>query len=232
LGSLIAAALSRAQTFLLDPPTAREQRQAPEVAAVAAIPDVQVVVTGTSRRSGATTVARALAQALALPGSRSSHLVALRPDPGGVRPPKGVATWEVPPALEDPSEIAEYGGTLARLARGSGRAAVVWDVPADDVSRAAGAIQACEVVVCVADGEAEPALCALVSDMLGERYGRPVLLVANRVRDDDAWAGRCAVAMPDSRVAAMVISRGRAPGAAFGAAIERLTALVEDYAVG
>jgi hypothetical protein len=228
VASLIAAALSRAQAFLLEPPPAAQRTPVQDVAAAAAYRDLQVVVTGTSRGSGATTAARALAQALALPGSRASHLVSLRPDPAGARPPSGVATWEVPPALDDPSEIAEYGGTLARLARGGCSAAVVWDVPADDVPRAAGAIQSCDAVVCVAHGTAEPALCALVADMLADRYGRRVLLVANRVRDDDAWAGRCVVCLPDARVAAMLISRGRAPGGALGAAVERLAALVEE----
>jgi hypothetical protein len=228
MGSLIAAALSRAQAFLLEPPAAAERLPAPDLTAAATYRDLRVLVTGTSRGSGTTTIARALAQALAEPGSRAAHLVSLRRDPAGDRPPAGVATWQVPPALDDPSEIAEYGGTLARLAVGGGSAVLVWDVQADDVPRAAGAIQASDVVVCVAEGTAEPALCALVGDMLAERYGSRVLLVANRVRDEEAWAGRCAVAVADSRLAAILIARGRAPGGAAGAAVARLAELVEE----
>jgi hypothetical protein len=224
MGSLLAAALSRAQAFLLEPAAAPKRPPVADLAASAAHRDVQVIVTGTSRGSGATTVA----QALILPGSRASHLVLLDPAAAGARSPAGVATWEVPPALDDPSEVAEYGGTLARLAQGGGCASVVWDVRADRVPRAARAIQACDVVVCVADGTAEPALCKLVGEMLAERYGRRVLLVANRVRDDEAWAGRCAVCVPDARLAAISVGRGRAPGGAVGAALSRLAGLVED----
>jgi hypothetical protein len=226
--SLITAALSRAQAFLLEPSLATERPPGPAVAPARTCQDVQVVVTATSRGSGATTVARALAQALGVPGLRASHLVLLRPDPVGGRPPAGVAAWEVPPALDDPDEIAEYGSTLARLARGSGSAAVVWDVRADDVPRAARAIEACDAVVCVAGGSAEPALCSLVGDMLAERYGTRVVLVANRVRDDDGWTGHCAVAVPDSRLAAMVIGRGRAPGGPVGDALARIAELVGE----
>src|SRR5438552_81401 len=94
--------------------------------------------------------------------------------------------------------------------------------------RAAGAIAAADTVVCVADGSAEPALCALVGDMLGQRYGVRVLVAANRVRDQDEWSGRCAVALPESRLAAMRIARGRPPGGAVGDAIARLTTLLEE----
>jgi hypothetical protein len=81
----------------------------------------------------------------------------------------------------------------------------------------------------VADGPAEPALCAVVCDMLTERYGS-VLLAGNRVRDGERWAGRCQVAVPESRLAALLIARGRAPGGAVGDALARLAALVEEQA--
>ena len=227
MGSLLAAALERAQAFLLEPPVAPGPAPVSDAAVSRACRDVQAVVTGTSRGSGATTVARALAQALVVPGARGGHLLSLRPAPAGARAPSGVSAWEVPSALDDPSEIAQYGGTLTRLARGAGPAAVVWDVQADDVSRAAGAVAAADAVVCVADGSAESALCALVGDMLGERYGVRVIVAANRVRDQDEWSGRCAVALPESRLAAMRIARGRPPGGAVGDAIARLTTLLE-----
>jgi hypothetical protein len=228
MASLLAVALERAQAFLLEPTVALDSAPMPDAALSRACRDVQVIVTATSRGSGATTVARALAQALVLPGARAGHLVSLQPAPGGARSPSGVSAWEVPPALADPTEIAQYGGTLTRLARGAGAAAVVWDVRADDVPRAAGAIAAGDAVVCVADGSAEPALCALVGDMLGERFGVRVLVAANRVRDQDEWSGRCAVALPESRLGAMRVARGRPPGGALGTAIGRLAALLEE----
>src|SRR5439155_13602687 len=131
-----------------------------------------------------------LAHALVVPGARSAHLVSLRSEHGrGRRGTQRVVAWELPPALRDAAEIADYGATLARLAAGGSEAAVVWDVRADDVARAARVMEACDAVVCVADASAEPALCTLVCDILAERYGR-VLLVANRVRDEESWSGR------------------------------------------
>jgi hypothetical protein len=229
MGSLIAAALARAQGFLLEPaPTVEAASDALAPAPLASCGPVNVVVTGLSRGSGATTVAAGLAHALVVPGARSAHLVSLRAEPGAARrAPPSVAGWELPPALRDAEEIADYGATLARLAAGGAEAAVVWDVRADDVARAARVMEVCDAIVCVAAGSAEPALCALVGDMLAERYGR-VVLVANRVGDEEAWSGRCAAAVPDSRLAAILIARGRPPGGAVGAAMSHVAALVEE----
>jgi hypothetical protein len=231
MGSLIAAALARAQGFLLEPAVALEP---PPVAGVPmpleACKRLHVVVTGLSRGSGATTVAAGLAQALVVPRGRSAHLVSLRSEPGASRRrAHGVVGWELPPALRDPHEIADYGATLARLTAGGGEAALVWDVRADEVACAARVMEACDVVVGVAEASAEPALCTLVSEMLADRYGR-VLLVANRVREEESWSGRCAVAVPDSRLAALRITRGRVPVGAVGQAMSRIAALTEEQA--
>jgi hypothetical protein len=231
MGSLIAAALARAQGFLLEPAVTVE----PASPAAAQVPlatcrRVQVVVTGLSRGSGATTVATGLAQALVVPGARTAHLVSLRTENGAARRAMhALVTWELPPALEDPAEIADYGATLVRLAAGGAEAAIVWDVRADDVARAARLMEECDAVVCVAEASAEPSLCALVCDMLAERYGR-VLLVANRVHDDESWSGCCAVAVPDSRLGVLLLGRGRMPGGALGGAISRLAVLVQEQA--
>jgi hypothetical protein len=222
MGSLFATALARAQGFLVEPAPVSAIAQSSRGGAV------QVVVTAMSRGSGATTIARALAQALWRPGVRSAHLISLRPEPH--RAPTGVSAWELPPALRDPTEIADYGNTLARLAGGGGEAALVWDVCADDVERAARAIERCDAVVCVAEGGAEPALCTLVCDMLAERYECRVLLVPNRAGDEEDWAGRDALCVPDSRFAALLVARGRAPTGAFGEAIARIAARVEERA--
>ena len=62
--------------------------------------------------------------------------------------------------------------------------------------------------------------------MLAERHGR-VLLVANRVRDYEGWSGRCSIAVPEARFAALLLGRGRAPGGAVGEALARVAAAVE-----
>jgi hypothetical protein len=228
MGSLIAAALARAQGFLLEPAGAEAAPAPPAMAPLGTAPAVSVVVTGLSRGSGATTVACALAGALVVPGTRPAHLISLGPGPGErPRAQPGVSVWELPPALNAPEEVADYGATLGRLASGGGSAAVVWDVRADAVARAARVIEDAAALVCVADGNAEPTLSSLVRDMLAERYGR-VLLVANRIRDHEAWAGHCAAGIPDSRLAALLIGRGRTPGGAVGEAVVRAAALVEE----
>src|SRR3954447_24835335 len=199
MGSLLAAVLARAEGFLVEPATPAAGRL--ETVPPAASP-IQVAVTGLSRGSGATTIAAGLAHALVVPDERSGHLISLTQ---GAAPPRrlpGVAAWDLPPALTDPREIAEYGATLGRVAAGGGAVAVVWDVRADDATRAARVLEECDALVCVAEGAAEPALSRVVCDMIGERLGR-IVLVANRVRDDERWTGRCTVAIPESRLAAL-----------------------------
>lgn len=227
MASLLAAALARAQGFLLEP-AAEPAASRVEPAGRALVPaePIRVAVLGLGHRSGVTTVALGLAVALSLRGSRSVHLVSLG---GGEtrREPGEVTLWEVPPGLRKPSEVAEYGATVERLA-GEGPA-LVWDVPAGEAERASAAIAACDRVVGVAAGSAEPVLASLVCGMLGERYGA-VLLVANRVRDRDAWAGRCAAALPESRLGALLAARGRMPGGELGVTLRRLAETVEDGA--
>src|SRR5204863_121029 len=93
MGSLLAAALERAQAFLLEPPVAPGPAPVSDAAVSRACRDVQAVVTGTSRGSGATTVARALAQALVVPGARGGHLLSLRPAPSTTRSPGSRRSW-------------------------------------------------------------------------------------------------------------------------------------------
>ena len=236
MGSLLTAALARAQGFLLEP---AERPPAVNAAAAPAVPlqlvtatPLQTAVTGLSRGAGASTVAAGLALALFAPGVRPAHLISLAPGDGAPRRNLGpVVRWELPPALRDADELADYGATLARLAGARGGAAVVWDVPADELRRAAGVVGGCDALVCVADGAAEPVLCGLVRDMLARRHGR-VVLAANRVREPDPWAGHCAVAIAESRLGTVLIGRGRLPGGGVGEAFGRLAALVAEQPGG
>jgi hypothetical protein len=229
MGSLLAAALARAQGFLLEP----AERPAPPVAAPfapGAAEPVQVAVTGLSCGCGASTIAAGLALALVIPGTRPSHLVSFGPDGSGKRGNLGpVVRWELPPALREADELADYSTTLARLAGARAGAAVVWDVPSEEMGRAGGVVEACDALVCVAEGSAEPVLCSLVRDMLAQRFGR-VILVANRVREPEPWAGLCELLMAESRLTAALVARGRAPGGAMGEALGRLAAVVEERA--
>jgi uncharacterized protein (DUF3820 family) len=228
VGSLFAAALARAQGFLLAPAAETSAAPAGEFtlhpSAVAR--PLRVAVIGLTRRSGATLVACGLAHALAVAGVRESHLLTLAGEgPDRAARAAAVTRWELPPALREPAEVAEYGETVGRLA--GGPAALVWDFSAADSGLAGAAIRASDCAVAVASGSAEPALAALVCSMLAERVG-DVLLVANRVLDPDRWRGRCLAALPESRLGAFTAARGRMPGGELGLALRRLAAAVEE----
>jgi len=160
-----------------------------------------------------------------------------------------------PPALAGPLDVvvatlAEGAGapTVARgLALALRRARPVALAPAgrDEVAagpgtavvRAADATDVCgrgdrgrgRVLVAVADGRREPAVAALVADVLRRRHGQ-VVLVANRVRDGHAWRDQGAVCIPDSRLGALLVARGRRPPGAMGAAFDSLAARIESVA--
>ena len=66
---------------------------------------------------------------------------------------------------------------------------------------------------------------ACVRDVLARRHDR-VILVGNRVRDAGAWSGVGALSVPDSRLGALLVERGRRPPGAMGAAFAELAARV------
>jgi hypothetical protein len=226
VASLLAAVLARAQGFLLEPAAdPAGSRFEPVGRALVPAEPVRVAVVALGHRSGATTVARGLAAALAQRGTRNVHLISIGDNAAGRELGGEIARWEVPPGLRKPSEVAEYGATVDRLAGES--AALVWDIRATEAERASAAITAADRVVAVAAASAEPVLASLVCGMLAERYG-PVLLVANRVRDREAWEGRCTAALPESRLGALLAARGRMPGGELGLALGRLAEVVVD----
>jgi hypothetical protein len=82
------------------------------------------------------------------------------------------------------------------------------------------------VLIAVADARREPALAALVVELLCERNER-VLLVGNRARDAAAWHARGALCVPESRLGAWLVSRGRRPPGAMGTALDALAAQLQ-----
>jgi uncharacterized protein (DUF3820 family) len=225
---LLAAALARAQGFLVAPAAQADGVPASDLSVRSSgIPrPLRLAVIGLTRRSGATLVARGLAHALAVPGLREAHLLSLSVEKPDRAARTGTITrWEVPPALREPAQVAEYGETVGRLAGDT--AALVWDFSAADSRFATAAIRASDRAVAVASGSAEPALASLVCSMLAERVGE-LLLVANRVLDFDDWTGRCVAALPESRLGAFTMARGRMPGGELGLAFRRLAAAVDE----
>jgi len=170
------------------------------------------------------------------------------------------ALFVQPPAPAPPAPAGPLDAVVATLAAGAGASTVARGLtlalrrarpvalapagrdevaagPGTAVVRAADATDVCgrgdrgrgRVLVAVADGRREPAVAALVADVLRRRHGQ-VVLVANRVRDGHAWRDQGAVCIPDSRLGALLVARGRRPPGAMGAALDSLAARVESVA--
>ena len=71
----------------------------------------------------------------------------------------------------------------------------------------------------VTPGDAEPALAQLVAASAG---GGTALIVSNRPREPERWAGRAAVLLPESRLGARMAAAGWPAGGPFGRAIAEL----------
>ena len=188
MGSLVAAALARAQAFLLEPVPAstRARRPYAEIAG-GALADLQVTVIGLTPRCGSSTVARGLAVTLAVPGARSAKLISVTAD--GTRGDDGPLAGKA-------------------SAGGCGPTAMVWDFAPSAVERANRIAVESHAVFLVAGDRSAPALAQLVAGMLSERFGR-VFLVATRVAEPARWSGRAIACVPDSRLGAALLARGR-----------------------
>ena len=85
------------------------------------------------------------------------------------------------------------------------------------------------VLVTVADGRREPALALLVHGVLAARHPH-VVLVANRVRDAEAWREAGAFCVVESRLGAWLLQRGRRPVGAMGEGFDALAAALSRSA--
>ena len=187
-----------------------------------------VAVVGLAAGCGTTTVARALAVELAL------------------RDPAGAAVVCGPPArraglLVSPGAarlVREVSRSTGIAARAVGRLCLL---PAHDLAAAAtAAMDLAPVVLDVAHGSpagcaaaladhvalvasplVEPALAAVVAASLA-RVGPYPVIVVNRASELGAWAGRPALLLGDSRLAARRAARGRRAGGVFGAGVAEL----------
>jgi hypothetical protein len=182
---------------------------------------------GLSPGCGARTIAAGLALALGRRGE-APFLVSLgpaRPVAGGVR------MCEVPAALTGADEVACYGGTLLRLAAERNSGSSVWSVPAREAPRAASVVAEVDAVIALAGRMAEPALSGMVCALLAERCRR-VLLVGNSVRRPEEWARWAAACLPESRLGAAMVGRGRFPGGRLGRTLLEVAALAAGVATG
>ena len=143
--------------------------------------------------------------ALGVPGARAAHLVA-------------VTTCST-------EAMVEHAGTVGQMA--AQPVAIVWDLEPTELQRAGQIVAESDAVLLVAGDRSEPALAELVSRMLSERFGA-VRLVATRVAEPARWEGRAIACVPQSRLGAVLLARGRRPAGELGAVLAALAAVVEE----
>lgn len=223
---LVAAALARAESWLLEPAVAPEEAVAERVSARPV-----VAVLGLAPGCGATVVARALAAELAAR------------DPGGAA---AVGADGVGATLALGTQAAgRLARTLSNLAgarpRPVGRLCVVEEANPPALAEAvrylaplvlepgsaqAAAVALADRVVLVGSADVEPALAAVVAASLpGE--AQPAIVVVNRVVERSEWAARAELALPESRVGAQLALGGRLPRGELERAIGELADLCE-----
>lgn len=215
---LIAAALARAEAFLLEPPDAMAASPPPGARPV-------VAVAAAGPRCGRTTVARGLAAELAARDVTGAAAVA-----GPVE--RALAPLGLPAASRLARSAEQAAGGRARIA---GRlclveggdpvalaaglrhtAPVVLEVPAGDPRIASLA----DVVLLVAAPHVEPALASVLAKSLA-RAGPQPLLVLNRA-PLGAEPSRWQVLLPESRPGARSARAGCAPPGRLGRALAHL----------
>jgi len=191
-----------------------------------------VAVVGLSRRTGVTTVARALGVELARrsPGGSSAVTAA------------SLAASGIPLSTTAARRLSR---SLARLTRDQVRplgricltdlerdglpelvaairpvAPLVIDVESPE--GAATAAACADAVVLVAAPHNEPAVVPVVSSALSDVGPQPIVVLNRDVGDLGRWDAQTKMALPDARLAAQMALAGRASGGAYGRAIAEL----------
>ena len=224
---LLAAVASQVSSFLLEPPQPVAQTEPAELE-----PYPVIAVLSAAPRSGATTVARALAAELAVRADGAAA-VSCRSGAGrGSAPPlrgaarlasalRGIGDERVRPAGRLCLLPGAAPGRLASAARYL--APVVLDVPPNGSAVATAPLA--DRVVVVAAASDEPALTDALACAVGGQ--RPPLRVVTRMVEPDDRETRAAVGLPEARMAARSALAGARPLGPFGRAIAELADALE-----
>jgi hypothetical protein len=229
-GTLLAAALARAEAWLLEPAPERAVTRPVELP-----PRPVVAVVGLGPRCGATTLARALGARLAGRDPGRAAIVAGAGEAPGFAP-AGRAAAKLAARFRSGGVPARPAGRLCLLAAwdyaalsssARGLAPLVLDVRRNGSAGVAASVADLTLIVAPASGE--PALAELATRALG-RAGREPLTVVARGADRSRWEGRASIRLPDSRTGARLASAGWEPRGALGAAVASIGALCEEAA--
>jgi hypothetical protein len=233
---LMAAALARAQAWLLEPAEPRQGDD--ELMGAPNAFRVVVSVFGLAGGCGATVVARALAAELGARDQVGAAAVASAPGGGGL-------PLALPAAARLARTLADIPGARTRavgrlcLVEGAEQLALAdtarFHAPLviDGGSAEVGGVPAsvADHVLLVAGPRLEPALAEVVATCLS-RAGPDPLVVLNRARKEEEgrWAGRAQVLLPDSRMGAQLALSGREARGALGLAVAELADRCRDEA--
>lgn len=224
-----AATLAGLVDWLIEPAAEEPDDPAPEPV----LPDVRqrpvVSVSGLRRRTGVTTVSRALGAVLAARDPSGACVVAGSARAAGVplgSVVSGRLARELGPVAAGRSRscgrlcLVEGADPLELCAQARYLAPVVLDVGDPAEAGAAATLADRTVLVCVRD--AEPSLAAMVGTSLAAVGPAPVIVLNRAGPDAREWLGACDVAVPDSRAGAAMANAGRAPRGALGRAVHDL----------
>jgi hypothetical protein len=225
----VSSLLRRAGEWLIEPSAGDSASAGHEPGAVPPRSYPLVGVVGLARRCGATTLARALAAALASRHDGAAVVVSpCRPAvvPLGSAAPAARLAESLPELHERRASgrLCLAACEDARVLAAATRAVAPAVMEVEPGSAAVDSARVLDRVVLVAAPVLEPALAAAVAQTIAEVAEPPVVAV-NRALDHGPWLVHADVLVPDSRVGARLALSGREPRGWLGRAVEQLADL-------
>ena len=221
--------LRRAGEWLVEAPEGGDRRAEPLLPEAPPRTFPLLAVVGLARRSGATTLARALGVALAM-REGGAAVVASPERPAVVALGNSGPAGRLAETLSGLGHVRAAGRLCLTSATDAGqlRAATRTVAPAViEVEPGAAAVDAARLVdrvVLVASPSLEPALAAAVAETI-EALARAPLVVVNRAADQGTWLGEADVLVPESRMGARLALAGREPRGLLGRAVDHVVEL-------
>lgn len=224
-GGLLAAALAKAESFLLEAPGTSDAT----TTRVVHTPLV-IAVVPLAGRCGTTTVARGVGALLAARHDSGAAIACGSTGSLSMNMPSPVAARLARSVAQQVDAVPRVGGRLClldcdpRIARAQ---ALRHEVPlVIDVSHGSDPSEAAslaDVTVLVAAGETQPALAAVVGASLARSGPEPLLVVSRAsTQEDDLWAGRPVHRMADAKFPSRIALSGREAPGLLGQALAQL----------
>ena len=221
--------LQRAGEWLVEPAESLDRRVGPSPPEAPPRSFPLLAVVGLARRSGATTLARALGVALAV-REGGAAVVASPERPAVVALGNSAPAARLAESLSEFEHVRAAGRLCLACAADTGRVAAATRTVAPavvEVEPGAAAVDAAPLVdrvVLVASPSLEPALAAAVAETI-ECVARAPLVVVNRAADHGPCLGEADVLVPESKMGARLALAGREPRGFLGRAVDHMADL-------